>query len=107
MGTGANVVNIDVQCFAIVTPATVQQIAAGISATDLNVIMSISQIDKAQWPGGTVPLISPFDVDQRVPRVNADKLIAQGRMRSVTFVDAKFGGDGGKEILRFDMRVTG
>jgi hypothetical protein len=107
VGTAPNTVNIDVDCLAIVTSATVQQLVAGIPSTDQNIILSPTQINNAQWPGGSIPLMPPFDVDQRVPRVNADKVIVQGKMRSVAFVNPLFGGQNGKEILRIDMRVSG
>lgn len=107
VGTGNSTVNIDVKCLTIVSAATTEQIVAGIAATDLNIIMSATQIDKAQWPGGTAPLMPPFDIDQRVPRINADEAIVQGRSRTIAFVKPFFGGVGGKEILRLELRVTG
>lgn len=104
IGSGNNVQNIDVKCRAKVNAVSVQEIAAGIMQTDQNVILSPTQINNAQWPGGTVPLVPPFDVDQRVPRTAADKAIVQKRLRTVAFVDPQFV-DG--ELVRINMRVTG
>lgn len=105
VGTGANVTNIDVTCKARVNAATVQQIVAGISAAEMNVIFSPTQINNAQWPGGHIPLQPPFDVDQRIPRVGgADKMIVRNVLRSVTFVDAKVING---ELVRIDARVSG
>lgn len=107
VGNAPNTINIDVRCFVQVDAVSVQQIVAGIAQTDLNIIMSTTQIDAAQWPGGTVPLVPPFDVDQRVPRITNDKMIVQGKLRTVAFVKTFPGGQGGKEILRMELRVTG
>ena len=99
-------INIDVTCRARVDAATVQQIAAGILATDLNIIISPTQINNAQWPGGTIPGIPPFDVDQRVPRAGGlDKVLLRGfAPRAIAFSDPKFI-DG--ELVRINLRVSG
>lgn len=107
VGNAPNTINIDVRCFVQVDAVSVQQIVAGIAETDLNIIMSTTQIDAAQWPGGTTPLMAPFDVDQRVPRITNDRMIVQGRSRTVAYVKPFCGGAGGKEILRLELRVTG
>lgn len=106
VGTVPNQVNIDVKCRATVNALTVQQqLVAGIAATELNVVISPTQINNAQWPGGHVPLQPPFDVDQRIPRVGgADKMIVRNVLRSITFVDAKVIGG---ELVRIDARVSG
>lgn len=106
IGTGVNVSNIDVKCRARVDAASVQEVVAGIPATDLNIIMSPTQINDAQWPGGSVPQIPPFNVDQRVPRVNGpDKVLLRGAApRTVAFSDPKFING---ELVRINLRVTG
>lgn len=104
VGSGSRVQNIDVKCRARVNSVSVQEIAAGIMQTDQNVILSPTQINNAQWPGGTVPLVPPFDVDQRVPRTATDKAIVQKRLRTVAFVDPQFVNG---ELVRINMRVTG
>jgi hypothetical protein len=105
VGSGANVVNVDVACRARVDAASTDQIAAGVSATELNVIISPTQINEAQWPGGTVPLQPPFNVDQRIPRVGGpDKMIVRNVLRQITFVDAKVIGG---ELVRINARVSG
>lgn len=107
VGLSPNVVNNDVRCFVQVDAVSVQQIVAGMAQTDLNIIMSTTQIDAAQWPGGSAPQVPPFDVDQRVPRITNDKMIVQGKLRTAAYVKPFFGGAGGKEILRLELRVTG
>jgi hypothetical protein len=106
VGTAPNQVNIDVTCRARVDALTVQQLVAGIPATDLNVILSPTQINNAQWPGGTVPALPPFNLDQRLPRVGtSDKVLMRGQApKAVAFVDPKFIGG---ELVRIDMRVSG
>lgn len=104
VGKGNNVQNIDVDCLAQVNAVSMEEIVAGISQTDLNIVISPTQINNKQWPGGTVPLLPPFNVDQRVPRENADKVIVRQRPRTIGFVDPKFVGG---ELVRINMRVTG
>lgn len=104
VGTGKNTINIDVKCRARVDAMKTEQMAAGINATDLNVIMSPTQINDAQWPGGTVPILPPFDVDQRIPRASVDKMIVRNSPRNITFVDAKVING---ELVRIDLRVAG
>jgi hypothetical protein len=105
VGTAPNQVNVDVRCRAKVDAIRIEQIAAGIPATDLNVVMSPTQINEAQWPGGTIPQVPPFNIDQRVPRANGpDKMIVRGQLRQVAFSDPKFVAG---ELVRLDLRVTG
>jgi len=104
VGTLPNVVNIDVTCKGWITAVTTEQVAAGIPETELNVIFSPTQINDAQWPGGTVPALPPLSVDQRVPRINVDKAIVQGRVRTVSFVNAI---NVAGELVRINMRVKG
>lgn len=105
VGTGANVANIDVKCRGRIDGVTTEEIAAGIKATDLKVILSPTQINNAQWPGGTVPQVPPFNIDQRVPRENGpDKAIVRGQLRNIAFSKPFFIND---ELVRIELRVTG
>lgn len=104
VGTGVHVANIDVMCRARVDAMKTEQLAAGINSTDLNVIISPTQINEAQWPGGTFPVLPPFNVDQRIPRASVDKMIVRNSIRNITFVDAKVIGG---ELVRIDLRVSG
>jgi hypothetical protein len=108
IGTGANVSNVDVKCRARVDNVSAEQmLVAGIVATDLNVIISPSQINAAQWPGGQAPPNPPpFNPDPRIPRPNGPyKAIVRGTLRQVAWVDPKFSNNG--ELVRLNMRVTG
>lgn len=106
VGVAPNMVNIDVTCIARVDVASVHQIEAGIPATDLNIIMSPSQVNAAQWPGGSIPALPPFNVDQSIPRAGmTDKVLMRGQApRAIAFVDPKFFGS---DVVRINMRVTG
>lgn len=103
-GTGSNQRFMQVTVRARVTAVTEQQISAGISQTELNFIISPTQINEAQWPGGTVPQLPPFNVDQRIPRAEADQIIARAKPRTITFVDPVFVGN---ELVRINGRMTG
>jgi hypothetical protein len=91
-----------------VTGLSTAQIAAGIPATEFNVVISPTQINEAQWPGGTIPPIPPLNLDQRIPRVGpADKVILKERdsvPRAVTFSDPQIVNS---ELVRINLRVTG
>ncbi|MDB5611939.1 MAG: hypothetical protein JWP25_8839 [Bradyrhizobium sp.] len=106
VGSGGNSQNINVVCRARIDGMTVeQQTVAGIKPTDLNVIFSPTQINEAQWPGGTIPIPPPFNVDPRVPRENgADKAIIRGVSRQIAFVKPFWIGG---ELVRIEMRVSG
>lgn len=108
VGQAPNQISIDVTCRARVDAATAEQLAAGIPAAELNVILSPTQINNAQWPGGHVPALPPFNLDQRVPRAGVtDKvlLVTRGEQpRAVTFADPKFVGG---ELVRINLRISG
>lgn len=105
VGSGANATNIDVACKARVDVVTTQEALAGVPATDLNVIFTPTQINNEQWPGGGIPLVAPYDVDQRIPRVGgSDNMIVRHMLRRITFVDAKVING---ELVRINARVAG
>lgn len=106
VGTAPNQVNIDVKCRARVDSLSDKQLAAGIPSNELNVIISPTQVRNAQWPGGQVPALPPFDLDQSIPRAGlTDKILMRGQQpRAITFVDAKIIGG---EWVRADIRVSG
>lgn len=108
IGSGANVSNVDVKCRARVDAMTAEQLlVAGIVATDLNLILSPTQINNAQWPGGqALPNPPPFNPDPRIPRPNGPyKVITRGLQREVAACDPKFANNG--ELVRLNIRVSG
>jgi hypothetical protein len=106
IGMAPNQVTIDVTCIAKVTAATTEQVEAGIPAASFNIIISPTQIRGAQWPGGTIPALPPFDVDQSIPRAGTtDKVLMRGLPpKDVTFVDPVLING---EVVRINMRVLG
>lgn len=105
-GASPNQANNDVLCRANVFAVTTERIIGGIAQTELNVILSPTQINAAQWPGGVATQTevpgSPKYTDPRVPKINADKMYARGTLRNVTFVDPLFV-DG--ELVRINLRI--
>lgn len=106
VGSGDTAINVDVRCRARVDRVESAANAEGPKAQVFTLIMSPTQINEAQWPGGHVPALPPFDVDQRIPRENGpDKILMRGaNPRTVTLSDPKII-DG--ELVRLNLRVTG
>lgn len=104
VGTAPNQTFIQVRCRAKVSALRDEQISAGITQTDLNFIMSPTQINEAQWPGGTVEQAAPFDQDPRIPRAQADEIICRGKARKITDVQAEIVGG---ELVRINGRMVG
>lgn len=104
VGSGTAVTSIGVKCRASVRARSDETIVAGIVTKIFDVTISPTQINKAQWPGGTVPLLPPLDVDQRVPRENVDKMIVKKSLRNIIFVDPIVVND---ELVRINLRVSG
>lgn len=106
VGNSPNQVNIDVTCRArvdaIISPAS----APGPKEATFSLIISPTQINNAQWPGGTVPALPPFALDQRIPRLGgADKILMRGENpRTIVLSDPKIIGG---ELVRIDLRVAG
>jgi hypothetical protein len=95
----------DVTCRARVDTATAEQILAGVPASDLNIIVSPTQIVNAGWGGGETGS-APFIVDQSVPRAGVtDKVLLRGQApRAVSFVKPFYING---TIVRIEMRVSG
>lgn len=106
VGVAPNDLAVDVVCRARVTAVSTEEIQAGIPASELNVILSPTEITDAQWPGGTFPQLPPFNVDQRIPRAGVtDKILMRGQApRAITHVDPQIVGG---ELVRINLRVTG
>lgn len=103
-GTGSNMRFVSVDCRMRITALRDDQISAGITQTELNFIMSPSEINAKGWPGGAAPQLPPFDVDQRIPRAQADQIVVRGKVRTITFVDPQIVNG---ELVRINGRMTG
>jgi hypothetical protein len=104
VGEPPNQAFIQVRCRARVDSIDADQQPAGIRISEFSLIMSPTQINDAQWPGGTIPVSPPFDVDPRIPRVNdVDDIILRGVARTITYCDPKIIGG---ELVRINLRVV-
>lgn len=104
-GTGDAQTFTDVKCRARVLALTLEEIAAGIAQDNQSVIISPTQINDAGWPGAVLQQGSPpFNPDSRIPRINIDQAIIQGRSRTITFVNPLFING---TLVRINMRVSG
>lgn len=104
VGTGSNQRFASVWVRAKVTAVTDKEISAGISQTDLNFIISPTQINEKQWPGGVAPQVGKLAQDPRIPVAQKDTMICRGKIREITFVDPLFVGN---ELVRINGRMTG
>jgi hypothetical protein len=105
-GTASNQVNIDVTCIAKVVVIDTERGPGGVAITHYDVIISPTQINQAQWPGSTISAVSPFNLDQSIPRAGpTDKILMRGLPPcEINMVDpVKVGG----EVVRINMKATG
>ena len=79
-----NQVNIDVGCRAFVRFLQAEELVGSLIQSDMKVILSPTEITRAQWPGGQPVSSAPHQSDPRVPR-NSDKIVVQGKVRMVSF----------------------
>lgn len=91
---------VEVECRAFVRGYRPQELVGGISQTDIFVILSPTEIERAKWPGGS-GLSST--TDPRVPRKN-DKLTVRGAQRNVEAAGPIYVRG---ELVRIEMRVIG
>lgn len=97
-----------VQCelVAKVNPLTVQQLIGNISQQSFFIIISPTDIIKAQWPGGKVPAASGGIIalsDPRIP-ITSDVVYLRGSQKAVQRVVPIF--DHG-ECVRLELTVLG
>lgn len=94
-----------VTCRAFVRGYSPQELIAGSGITqgDSHVTLTSTQINAAQWPGGTVVTNPPPTIDPRVPR-QGDKMVIAGKLRTVQAA-APIYMDG--ELVRIDAQVKG
>lgn len=96
-----NKANVDVDCRAAVRSPTDKELAAGIMQDELFCIISPTQINEAQWPGGHLPTTS----DLRIPSKNlGDAAYVRGKWRTVEWAQGFYPGG---ELCRIEFRVAG
>lgn len=108
IGDDENTVFVEVRVRARVDAMDNTINAAGHRVSEYALIISPTQINEAQWPGGTIPSVPPFNVDQRIPRKDSTDQILMYDLHdnplTITFVDAKIFND---ELLRINLRCAG
>jgi hypothetical protein len=106
VGTAPNTAPVDIECRAKVTAEGTDMLSGGITTTTYSIIISPTQIREAQWPGGTVAALPPFDRDQSIPRAGlTDKVLMRGLPPiAIHYVDPVFL-DG--QWVRANMKATG
>lgn len=105
IGEPPNAAYVSVTCRARVDRIDNIQQPAGIRISEFTLIMSPTQINDAKWPGGTIPVPPPFDLDPRIPRENdTDEILMRGHNpRVIAVCDPKMEG---REPVRFNLRVV-
>jgi hypothetical protein len=94
--------NVDCDCRSAVRSPSAEELVGGITQDDLFCILSPTQINNRQWPGGQP--ITATD-DPRIPSKNrGDKAYVRGRWRAVQWGQG-FYPQG--ELVRIEMRVLG
>lgn len=88
---------------AIIRGYTPQELVGGITQTDSLVVISPTDLIRAQWPGGQTPVSGLFVSDPFLP-VKGDYVILQGRLRIIEVVGPIYVGP---ELVRIEMRVIG
>ncbi|MGJ4888952.1 hypothetical protein ACQR1Y_12200 [Bradyrhizobium sp. HKCCYLRH3099] len=90
-GEGDSEIFVSVTCRARIDRGDTSDHPAGKRLSLYKIIMSPTQINQAQWPGGTLPVPPPLDLDPRIPRENdTDDLVFRGMTRVITRCDPKF-----------------
>ncbi|MFD1623890.1 hypothetical protein [Azospirillum griseum] len=92
--------SVDVECMAFVRGYKPQELIGSITQTDIFVILSPTEIERAKWPGGSGLSGTP---DPRVPR-KGDSLVVRGTMRNVEAVGPVYARG---ELVRIEMNVKG
>lgn len=94
--------NVDCSCRAAVRSPLAEELVGGIGQNDLFCILSPTQINEQQWPGGQPLTVTE---DPRIPSKNrGDKAYVRGAWRAVQWGQG-FYPQG--ELVRIEMRVLG
>jgi hypothetical protein len=104
---GTQLIPVSVTCRAFVRAINAEELAAGISQDNSNVVISPSEIIAAGWPGPWTPTLPAEPVnpgtDRRVPK-KGDKAVIKNRVRNIEFARPVYVDD---ELVRINLRVLG
>ena len=96
---------VECRCMAYVRGLEPDELIGGIDQTNWIVVISFSDIERQQWPGGKPPrnVVSGQVLDDGLPAAN-DKVFLRGSVKNVEAVNPIFVGG---ECVRIEMRVKG
>ena len=100
--TGTQQIPFEVVCRAFVRGYSPNELLAGISQSDVQVIISATQIDAQSWPGPSLTTALPTQ-DRRIP-TKGDRVYIKGKPRNVESAQGIYL-DG--TLVRIEMRVLG
>ena len=98
-----NRTSVDCTCWAFVRGYARDDMVGAVVQGDSHVIISTTDIIRAQWPGGQPIASPPSSTDPRVPRAG-DVLIIQGRTRTVVEASPLYIG---ADLVRIDIQARG
>ncbi|MBF0561755.1 MAG: hypothetical protein HQL37_06970 [Alphaproteobacteria bacterium] len=97
--TGSQQTAFECACRAKVSSYQPVELIAGITQTDVRLIIGPTEINRAQWTGSAPP-----GQDRRLPLISIDRVFVRGKTRTVAACNP-FYLDG--ELVRIELRVTG
>lgn len=95
-----NSARFDVTVKASVRPVKAEEIVGSITQTSMTVILSPTEMTRAQWPGYQTGVTGP---ESRMPRTG-DKAVIDGRERNIQFVKPIYVAD---VLVRIELNVAG
>jgi hypothetical protein len=99
--------NTRAQIRGIVKTLGIEQIIAGITATNYMVIISPTDLRRAAWPGAVAVAAAsgiPISARDAVVPTTADKITFRGAQKAISKVDAIYDGD---ECVRIELTCVG
>ena len=100
-----NQTSVDCTCRAMVRGYKPDQLSDSIMQGDTQVIISATDINRTQWPGGLPITSPPATTDPRIPRSGgSDKVVIEGRARTIMAAEPIYiAGD----LVRINLQVRG
>lgn len=102
-GTGTTAVVVDATVRASVRPLSADELVGTLAQGSAKAIISPTDIEAAQWPGGQPVSPAIHQADPRLPKIG-DKAIIQGRIRDIRDVNPILV-DG--DLVRIELMVAG
>lgn len=105
IGAGNSRINVDVECKAkVIGQSDDQELAGTVDQNELYCVMSPTQINAKQWPGG-LPWTTRPGLDPRIPNSSrGDLAFVRGAWRAVKWAVGEYPQG---TLVRINMRVMG